>query len=327
MTSDIRLALLAPIVGAAWVSSAMVAHAQPAPAEPAVAAASRGADSAPQQARPVGLVAQATEPPAAPAAPAYPNVHIMTVQPVDADNWRVTAAPYLWMAGIKSSMSFSPHIGSASTIDADVDVRFSELLQRLHVGFMGAAEARRGKVSVQTDVIYMSLSQGGSRVRDVTGPLGREVPVELGSNLKLKATIWTLSGGYDVFRNDRSFVQLFAGFRYLGANTSLDWNFQGPLAALPRTGAVSANSGIWNGVGGVHGEVAVADSRWKLVYYGDAGTGASKLTWQASGQLAYAWRWGDVGLGWRYLDYRADSGNAIQSLRMSGPIVIAHYRF
>jgi len=327
MTSDLRLALLAPIVGAAWASSAMVAHAQSAPAEPAVPAASRGADDASQQARPVVLAAQSSGPVATPAAPAYPTAQIMTVQPVDAGEWRVTAIPYVWMAGIKSSVSFSPRLGSTGTIDSDVDVRFSELLQRLHVAFMGAAEARRGKFSVQTDLIYMSLSQGGSRVRDVTGPLGREVPVELGSNLKLKAAIWTLSGGYDVFRNDRSFVQLFAGFRYLGANTSLDWNFQGPLTALPRTGNVSANAGIWNGIGGARGEVALADSRWKLVYYGDAGTGASKLTWQASGQLAYAWRWGDVGFGWRYLDFQSDSGKAIQSLRMSGPIVIAHYRF
>ncbi len=136
-----------------------------------------------------------------------------------------------------------------------------------------------------------------------------------------------MSGGYDVFRNEGNFIQLFGGFRYLGTDNTLDWSFQGPVADLPRIGTVHASDNVWDGIAGLRGESALGDSRWKLVYYGDVGAGASKLTWQASAQFAYAQRWGDVGLGWRYLDYEPQDGKSLQNLRISGPILVAHYRF
>src|SRR6202008_2514681 len=118
--------------------------------------------------------------------------------------WRVTFVPYLWMASVKSSVVFSPSVAPTDTINADADVRFTDLVKRLHAAFMGAGEARYGRFSGQTALMFTSLSQGGSRVQSVTGPLGRvEIPVDLGGNLKLKATIWTLTGGYDLFRDDR----------------------------------------------------------------------------------------------------------------------------
>ncbi len=270
--------------------------------------------------------AQAAPPPPSATAPGPDAYRTMPVRPVD-PQWRVTAVPYLWFASVKSSVAFTPPVGSRSTIDATFDASFGDVLSAFKFGFMGAAEARRGRFSAQTDFIYLSLAQSGSHVRDVTGPLGREFPVSVGGELKPKTTLWTLSGGYDVFRNERNFVQLFAGFRYLGSDNTLDWSFQGPVADLPRTGTRSASDNIWDGIAGVRGESALGASRWKLVYYGDVGTGGSKLTWQASGQLAYTYFWGDIGIGWRYMDYQPHDGGVLQNLTMSGPILVAHYRF
>jgi hypothetical protein len=303
------------IVGVAWLLNGVSgAEAQDMPSQTA-----RPADPAVQ-------VAQASETSRAPGTDDRSRVQVIAAPPVD-PNWRVTVVPYLWMAGVKSSLSFSPPIGSHSSIDANVDASFTDILRRLDAVFMGAAEARRGPFSAQTDIIYLAMSEPGSRVSSVTGPRGREFPFSLGGKLKLRTTIWTLTGGYDVYRTDRSTLQLFAGFRYLGANATLDWFFQGPVADVPRTGQVKQGADLWDGIAGARGEVALGDTRWKLVYYGDAGAGGSKLTWQASAQLAYAARWGDVGIGWRYLDYQQNSGKLIQDLRMSGPILIARYRF
>lgn len=303
---------LAAAAGAAWLQTAALAHAQAAP-EPTAG------PPAPAVASPQGRDATAT-------AKAAPAGRVMAVPPVDPDQWRFTVSPYIWMAGIESSASFSPPVGSVSTIDANIDASFSDILDRLDFVLMGAAEARRGKISLQTDLIFLNVSQKGDRVREVSGPRGRVVPVNVGGKVKLKTTVWTLTGGYDVFRDDRSFLQLFAGFRYLGADTRLDWSFQGPALDLPRTGRVEKDGDVWDAIAGARGEVALGEGPWKVIYYADVGAGDSELTWQASAQLAYAWIWGDVGLGWRYLDYDGD-GDPIESLTMSGPILALHYRF
>jgi len=61
---------------------------------------------------------------------------------------------------------------------------------------MGAAEARRGRISVQTDIIYLALTQSGTRVRSVTGPFGRrEATFDLGDKVSLRTTVATLSAG------------------------------------------------------------------------------------------------------------------------------------
>jgi hypothetical protein len=318
MTLHLRPVVLATVAGAAWVLAATIARAESAPTELTASTPEAAAGEAkPKLAAPNARTSEAG---------GTPSVRISAVPPVDADRWVITAVPYLWFANVKSLTSFRPSI-STRTIDADVDVGFGDLVKRLNAGFMGAAEARRGRISVQTDLIYLALTQSGSRVRSVTGPAGREAAVDLGDEVKLKTWLWTLSAGYDVFRDDRSFVQVFGGFRYLGVDATLNWNFQGPLADLPRTGAVNTNADIWDGIAGIRGEHALGKGPWKIAYYGDVGGGTSQLTGQLSAQLAYARRWGDIGFGWRYLDYEQGSGKVSQSLRMSGPILTAHIRF
>jgi hypothetical protein len=328
MSLHLRPAVLTTVAGAAWLLAATFARADSAPTE--VAASAPGpvpGDAALQLAAPAALTFEGADTSGAARPNDLANVQIPAVPPVDPDRWSVTVVPYVWFASVKSDTSFSPS-RSTETIDANVDASFIDLLKGLNFGIMGAAEARRGRFSVQTDLLYMDLSQTGSRVRSVTGPFGRrEAPFDLGGKVSLKTTVWTLSAGYDVFRDDRSFVQLFGGFRYLGIRTTLDWSFQGPLADLPRTGSVSASPDIWDGIAGIRGERALGEGRWKVIYYGDVGGGASKLTWQASAQLAYAQRWGDIGFGWRYLDYEQEKGKVSQGLRMSGPILTMHYRF
>jgi hypothetical protein len=322
-----RPAVFTPVVGAAWLAAATLAHAEPSPAQstPSVSPA-----IAPDDAPPVGpadfALAQASDAPPATGTPAPRAQEVTTVAPAPS-GWRFTVVPYLWFAGVKSSLAFSPPVGSRSTIDANINTTFTDIFHDLNSVFMGAAEVRRGRISGQTDIIYMNISQSGSRVRDVVGPSGRVFPFNLSGKLDLDTTLWTLSGGYDVFRDDRNFIQLFAGFRYLGANSKLDWDFQGPIADVPRSGTVKANTERWDGIGGVRGESALADSRWKFIYYADAGSGGSKLTWQASGQFAYVERWGDIGVGWRYIDYQMHDGSVLQNVQMSGPILSARIHF
>src|SRR5262249_17480348 len=135
------------------------------------------------------------------------------------------------------------------------------------------------------------------------------------------------SGGYDIFRNDRGFVQLFGGVRYLGLNSTLTWQFAGPLGNLARAGTVHSDITIWNGIAGMRGEHALGDGPCKAIYYVDVGGGGSTLTWQALAQVGYVRRWGDIDIGYRTLQFQQTAQRSTADVRMSGPIITLRFRF
>jgi hypothetical protein len=312
MTLHLRPVMLTTLAGSAWLLSAALAQAEPAsapqPAAPAVEAPNGEAEAG------AGVAADCAD------------VQVPAIAPVDPGKWRFEVSPYLWMASVKTSGTFSP-AGTGQTISADVHQSFSDIFKDLNFAIMSGAEARRGLLSLQLDAMYINLLTKDSGVRDVSGPRGREVPINVGGKLRLEETIVTLAGGYDIFRNDRGFVQLFGGFRYLGLRSKLDWNFQGPLGNLARAGSVDSKSDIWNGIGGLRGEHALGDGPWKAIYYVDVGAGGSNLTWQALAQVAYVRRWGDIDFGWRTMQFSQGSQNSTSDVRMSGPILTLRFRF
>jgi hypothetical protein len=249
----------------------------------------------------------------------------MPVPPAEADRVRVSGEVYLWLASVKSSVAFG--LPRGNTVSADTDLSAGDLLQSLNFAAMGDFEVRYGPAALFNDLIYVDVLQSGSRVRAVTGPLGRQVPVTLGSKVRLKEFIWTAVAGYDAFRDERNYLQVFGGFRYVSVNSKLTWQFALPVGDVGVSGTDKANADIVDVVVGARGESALGGSRWKLVYYADVGGGESERTWQASGKIAYAWSWGDVAVGYRHLEYKPGGGSALQELKMSGPILSARYRF
>ena len=85
---------------------------------------------------------------------------------------------------------------------------------------------------------------------------------------------------------------------------------------------------MWDGIVGVKGRYAVgSNGRWSLPFYFDAGTGQSKLTWQAAAGVSYAYPWGELTAMWRYLSYDMKSGAPIDNLHFNGPMVGATVRW
>jgi len=68
----------------------------------------------------------------------------------------------------------------------------------------------------------------------------------------------------------------------------------------------------------VEGRVKLGDGGWFVPYYLDAGTGGSKATWQAQTGIGYAFRWGDLVLGYRYLAWEQDDDKTIKDLKLYG---------
>lgn len=328
MTHHLRPAIVSTLAGAAWLMAAPLAQAKAAPAEPAASAPQQAAaEATPQLAIPAVTPPWEGEAAGAGTAAAAPEGEVPAIHPVAPGQWSFTISPYLWMAGVKSNTTFTP-AGTGRTLTANVDESFTDILSDLNFAIMAGAEARRGRYSLNTDAMYMNVLQKGSRVREVTGPFGlREAAIDLGSKVRLETIIWTLSGGYDIFRNDRGFVQLFGGFRYLGLDTKLDWNLTGSHGNLARSGTVKASPSIWNGIAGLRGEHALGEGPWKAIYYVDVGAGGSRLTWQGLAQVAWVHSWGDVALGWRYMEFKQGSENATADLKMNGPVITLNWRF
>jgi hypothetical protein len=247
---------------------------------------------------------------------------IFTVNPVLAqgessapqDEWQFSAAIYLWGADI-----------SGKTIGgSEVEVGFSDLVDNLEMAFMGAFAARKNNWSFLTDVIYLDL--GVNSTADLSIPIGPiQVPVTTTINLDLQGLILQFAGGYSLYSEGKSRLDLIGGARYLDLSTDLFLELQSLGPGQSRT--ISDSLTAWDAIVGVKGHASLGE-RWFLPYYLDVGAGDSKLTWQATAGIGYrAGRVWDLALVYRHLEWDLDSTLLIDDINFSGPTLGVIFRW
>lgn len=126
--------------------------------------------------------------------------------------WEITVAPYLWASGISGSsglFGFPPQ---------QVDVSFSDVVENLKFGFMGAGEARKGRLSFGVDLVYANLEA------NIDTPVG--VPAS-SINAKIKNLALTTVAGYSVVYQENATVDLVGGLRFWSVDN--DFTFNGGL--------------------------------------------------------------------------------------------------
>lgn len=250
---------------------------------------------------------------------------VCSAQDLSEDRWHWQAAIYAYLPAIGGKTTF-PSSGTDVSVDAQT------IIENLKMTFMGTIEGHRGEWGVFTDLVYVDVGDTRSRTRDFTIG-GNDLPADASARLRLdiKATVWTLAAARRVVPDAASPVSLLAGVRLFDVRQTLDWGLSGNVALVPlgvREGRQSASLSNWDAIVGVKGRYALAPkSRWFLPYYADIGTGESKLTWQLMGGVGYAFGWGDVVGAWRHVDYRMDSGQAIERMNFSGPTLAAVFRW
>ena len=216
-------------------------------------------------------------------------------------------------------------------------------LDNLDFAVMLAAEMRKKRWSVFTDLIYLDFSSEKSTAKSVnfTGPgvLPNRAPVEIGAGLdtgtksSLKGTLWTLGAGYSVVQGEQGTLDLFGGFRYFGLEATVDWRLSatiaGPLGGqtFNRSGTITQKEDIWDGIVGARGRINLGDTNWFLPYYLDIGAGSSDFTWQGLLGVAYAFKWGDIKLAYRHLFYDTGGDKLLEDMRFSGPALGVSFRF
>jgi hypothetical protein len=302
----------------AWLNrSAPVAEPTAQPKASVRSAPARPAD--PWSAPATGLVAADNVVRPAPAAP---------VAPFDASShWSFAVSPYVWLPRVSGSMRFTgpgtaDGFGSRSV---DASTGPYNYLQDLKFASMIQGEARKGDWSVFADTVLLSFGKHGASVNNAAS--GTAPGVQRSAETAMRGAMVELGGGFTVLRRPRAIVDVIGGLRYLGAKGTLDAHFD--LAGGGTRGAhTSQSADIVNGFAGVRGRIAMTqDGRWYVPFYLDAGTGSSKVTWQAMTGVGYVMKWADVSLAYRYLAFHGSNDQLMQTVRMSGPSLGATFRF
>jgi hypothetical protein len=230
------------------------------------------------------------------------------------DQWEFAAAIYLWGADI-----------SGQTVrGSDVEVGFSDLLDNLEMAFMGAFAARKNNWSFLADVIYLDL--GVDNTVDLSVPVGPiQVPVTTSTDLDLQGLVLQFVGGYSLYSEGNSRLDLIGGARYLDLDTDLFLELQSLGPGQSRT--ISDSLTAWDGIVGLKGNASLGE-RWFLPYYLDVGAGQSKLTWQAAAGIGFrAGQVWDLALVYRHLEWDLDSTHLIDDINFSGPTLGVIFRW
>ena len=230
------------------------------------------------------------------------------------DQWEFAAAIYLWGAGI-----------SGKTVrGSEVEVGISDLLDNLEMAFMGAFGARKNNWSLLADVVYLDL--GADKTVDVSIPVGPiQIPVTTSASLDLQGLVLQFTGGYSLYSEGSSRLDLIGGARYLDLDMDLFLELESLGPGQSR--AISDSLSIWDAIIGLKGNASLGE-RWYMPYYVDVGAGDSKLTWQATAGIGFrAGRVWDVALVYRHLEWDFDSTRLIDDINFSGPTLGVIFRW
>ena len=245
-------------------------------------------------------------------------------QTTGAESWQFALTAYGYLPAI-SGTAYFPVPGT----DKSFNLNQSNLINSLKMTFMGAFDAHHGRWGFFTDVLYLDIGRRHTDVHDfMIGDSGLPSSTTSDVSMDMKTWIANAVGEYRLLSDGGSTLDAVLGLRYLSLTERLEWNFTGLLGGVPeaaRTGNQEISSNIVDGIVGVKGQLR-GDGGWVMPVYLDVGTGGSHFTWQGAIGLAYMFHWGEVGLLYRYIDFRFDSSK-LHDLTIAGPMVSATFRW
>jgi len=260
----------------------------------------------------------------------------------DAEPWKFSVMPYLWLPSVDGKINYGPPPSSGGSANVKIDT--STILDNLDFAFMINGEARKGRWLIGTDLIYLDFGHIDSSVRSASfdlGPRGR-IEVNAGGNAgtqsKLKGWLWTTVGGYAAVQDPRWNLDVLGGFRYLNLDAKTSWQLNASLtvtdpvgggtATFARQGSAEKSDTVWAGIVGAKGRAKLGASDWFVNYYADIGGWSELFTWQGAAGIGYAFRWGDVIFDYRYLYYnQSGQDKLIDNISFGGFALGVNFRF
>jgi hypothetical protein len=221
------------------------------------------------------------------------------------DKWHVSVSPYLWLPGVHGDLGVRGR-------DVGFKASAGDLLSHFRFGLLGAVEARRNRLLLTNDLIFMRLSADNGLPFPRLGAIS--------ANVTANILLLTPKIGVRLINSEKIKIDALTGFRY--------WHFGENLTFSPGTlGLNYSPSQNWVSplVGGRI--EAPLSPKLALIIAGDVGGwgAGSQLEYQIAGVLSYQLKpkW-TAQAGFRYLnvDYMG-SGNAggVVNLTLSGVVI------
>jgi opacity protein-like surface antigen len=230
-----------------------------------------------------------------------------TTQP--ANQWQFEAVPYLWASAMKGAVE------AGSLPRVDVDMSFSDIFDQLDFGLMGAFEARKGRVGILADAIYMKLSAGARAKRTGPGPIGATATAS--ADLEIEQTMLAAALAYRISSGPTA-IDVIGGARYSDIDAKA--NIAGSFFGLTRSRSRSGDKDWVDPYVGIR-VLHPLGARWMLtgyLDYGGFGVG-SDSTWQAIAGAEYAFsKTVSVKFGYREIDVDYDKSGFVYDMRNKG---------
>jgi opacity protein-like surface antigen len=219
--------------------------------------------------------------------------------------WDYTATFYGWFPGVASAVE-TP----LGTVESEID--FQQILETLDIAFLGALEARRGRLSLIGDLQYFDI---GVQAETPRGTLFSDAEVDS------ELIVLGAYAAYAVIDRPDLRFDVGAGLRY--ADATFETHLDGQGAIADRTFSSDA--------GWVDGVIAARINRrfndrwagWAFADIGGFGLGeSSDLTWQVAAGVGYRINetWTAVG-GYRHLAIERGFDDVDISVDVSGPFL------
>lgn len=256
-------------------------------------------------------------------------------------DWRYRLTPYLWLPTIDGSLKYSLPPGSGGS--PELSVGPTDWLDLLNAGLLLSGSASRGRLSIYSDLVYLSLtSKNDGRVLTVDDTVtvpGTRIPIPISADFNLNTRtgldglVWSVAAGYELASTETSSLSGFVGARYFGVDASSSWDLTADISVpgvgvvLPAQGSIGEDVDLWDALIGVRGQFKLGEGRWATLYHLDVGAGDSDLTWNAMVGVYYAYGWGDLVFAYRHLAYDQSSNKFLQDFSFGGPGFGATFKF
>jgi hypothetical protein len=222
--------------------------------------------------------------------------------------WNLSFTPYLFAPGLIGTVG-------VDGITADIDLSFWDIAKNLKFILMGAFEARKGRLVILNDVVWIKLR------KEFDTPFGLYSGGKVGVNL----LIWEPQAGYRMFKGKRGHFDVLGGVRLASNRNELTFN-PGILPGIDVAGRKTWAAPVFVARG------AYGVTR-KFFLSGDfdiGGGGGTHITTQFNGEAGYRFtkRLSLVG-GYRYIkmDYDDDDNGYLFDARLKGILVGLRFDF
>ncbi|WP_430390048.1 hypothetical protein [Dyella sp. 20L07] len=240
-------------------------------------------------------------------------------------DWHYSISPYGWLPGVTADLRFKIQNQSVNN-NSD-----NNILDHLNGAFMLSGEARKGDWGIYSDIDWVKFDNQDGRVSSIGGNRFGAT-ANLNTRWGMKGGMVNLAGLYNIGHGDIGYADVLFGVRYLWIKANLGWNFSlvgnGGNLNISDSGHHSQNTTSTDAIVGIKGRWTPFRNNWYFPYYLDVGGGSSNTSWQGNVGIGYAFSWGDLALGWRYIQYKqTSSSDLLQKVRMSGPAFSFNWTF